>query len=204
MNGKKTGGCLLLLVIAVALSWGGYECKYHYSKWSDYRNSPWAYSDDAEAKLLVGRWEGSFVDPDQVKKTISLEVLAPLTDEERGEKASKRWKKASYSTRNKNRFDGIASVTSKLGTEQYEINGHVEKENMQKLSFGFQPVDEKKRILPNFTLFEAKNGTWDMDKLTTTLNFSYHWADGSSHWNSADPRHAKQVTVNLKRVSVDR
>ncbi|NIJ54783.1 hypothetical protein [Dyadobacter arcticus] len=199
MQNRNKWGCLLLLVAGVAISWGVYECKYYYSKWSDYRNSPWAYSEDEDAKLLVGKWEGSFSDPDKVRKNITLEVFVPLTDDERENKAGKRWKRRAFSTRYNNNFDGIATVNSKLGTEEYKISGAVEKDDMHQLHFSFSPVDERKKVVPNFTLLGATQGKWDNDQLTVTFNFGYNKADGASYYNSADPRHEVKVTATLRR-----
>ena len=96
-------------------------------------------------------------------------------------------------------FDGFATVNSQLGKEEYEIYGAVEKEDFHQLHFNCRPKDEKKRVLPNFTLGEAKNGVWQNNELKLTLNFSYHKADGASFWSSADPRFDKKVTVTLMR-----
>jgi hypothetical protein len=87
MRSKKT--LLLYLVGLIALSWGMYKCKYYYSYYSDLKDRPWAYSEDKNAKLLVGQWQGSFKDPDGVQKSLKLEVFEPVTDEERQEKASR-------------------------------------------------------------------------------------------------------------------
>ena len=95
---------------------------------------------------------GTFQDPDKVQKTIKLEIHPPLTEEERKDKASKRWKRASHSSRNKNAFDGIATVTSKLGTEHYENYGGVGKEDFHKQYFSCQAKDEKKTVLPSFNM----------------------------------------------------
>lgn len=199
MKGNKLGGCLLILLIGAALSWGVYECKYYYSYWSDLQNKPWAYSSNKNAKLLVGQWDGNFQDPDRVQKTIHIEIYEPLTDEEREVKASRKSKRGSNA--NKRGFDGMATVTSKLGTEKYEIYGAVKKDDFHKLHFAFRCEDESKRILPNFTMLGANNGNWQDDAMTITFNFSYQLADGSSHYNSADPRHEKTATTTLHRLS---
>ena len=196
---RKRKGFVLILIAGIAVSWGVYECKYYYSQWSDYRNSPWAYSKDENLKLLVGKWVGSFKDPDKVDKTIHLEIFVPLTEEERKNKAGKRWKRASYSSRNKGNFDGVATVNSKLGTEEYKIYGAVDKEDFHKLHFSFRPEDEKKRVLPNFALREVADGKWQGDQLTITMNFSYQKADGSSYSSSDDPRFVATATTTLLR-----
>jgi hypothetical protein len=201
MKNKK--GLLILLISAVAISWGVYECKYYYARWSDYRNSPWAYSRDQNAKLLVGTWEGKFTDPDKIDKTIRLEIFVPRTDEERKAKAGRRWKRASYSSRNKNTFHGLATVNSRLGTEVYDITGAVEKDDIHRLHFSLGAADEQKRVLPHFALLQATEGEWNDDYLTLTFSFGYKRPDGSSFYSSADPRHAVKARVKLSRTNQD-
>ena len=192
---------LLFLGVLAALSWGVYECKYYYSYYTDLKDRPWAYSRDENASLLVGKWQGTIQDPDGISKTIELEIVEPTTDEERSEKASRRSRRRSGlgSRSEKRGFDGFAAVTGKLGKEEYEIYGAVEEEDFHRLHFNFRPKDEKKRILPNFTLGEAKNGVWQTNELQLALSFSYHKADGSSFWSSADPRFDKKVIATLIR-----
>jgi hypothetical protein len=187
---------ILFLGVLALLSWGVYECKYYFSYWRDLQDKPWAYSNDKNAKLLVGKWKGSFIDPNGVNKSIEIEIVEPTTQEERERKASRKTKR---SRGNKQGFDGMAVATSKLGIENYEIYGAVEKEDFHQLHFNFRPVDESKRVLPNFTLLEAKQGNWQDDELKLTLHFAYHKADGSSHWESANPIYSKTAMVVLKR-----
>ncbi|SEI44334.1 hypothetical protein SAMN04487995_0775 [Dyadobacter koreensis] len=198
---KNSAKGLLLFILALAfISWGVYQCKYYYSKWSDYGDRPWAYNRDENAKLLIGRWEGSFKDPDNVSKNIKLEIFEPTTEKEREAKASRKSRRRSgIPTKNKTGFDGIANVTSRLGTEEYEIYGSVEKDDFHKLKFSFRPIDEAKRVLPNFTMSEGRTGRWQDDQLTITFAFSFQKADGSSFYSSADPRHEKTATVTLSR-----
>lgn len=197
----KSKSILLSILLLVVLSWGMYKCKYYYSYYSDLKDRPWAYSEDKNAKLLVGQWQGSFKDPDGVQKSLQLEIFEPVTEEERQEKASRhlRNRRGLGSRENKRAFEGVSVVTSRLGKEEYEIYGSVNKEDFHQLRFNFRPQDEKRRVLPNFTINQAEKGSWSNDELTLTLSFSYHRADGSSHWNSADPRHEKRVVVELVR-----
>lgn len=195
---KTTKSLLLLLLIFVGSSWLVYEFKYYVSYWLDTHNRPWAYSTDTNAKLLVGKWQGSFIDPDNVKKTLEIEVYEPVTEEERERKAAR--KRSRRRRDNKQAFDGKAVAKSKLGAEIYEIYGAVEKADYHALRFNFRPEDEKKRVLPNFTLLEANSGNWQGDAMTLTLSFTYHNADGSSTWKSSDPRHSKKVIARLNRV----
>jgi len=194
-KGKKL---LLILGILAALSWGVYACKYYFSYWQDLQSRPWAYSRDPNAKLLVGKWQGTFKDPDGVSKTIELQIFEPVTEKESQKKATKSPRRRG-SRENKRAFDGVATASSSLGIEKYEIYGGVEKEDDHALHFNFRPEDEKKRVLPNFTLLEAQKGNWQDDALNLTMAFAYHRADGSSFWSSTDPRHAKKAVVKLKR-----
>lgn len=189
---------VLVIGILVLLSWLVYECKYYTSYWFDTSSRPWAYSTDVNAKLLVGKWQGSFIDPNNVTKTLEIEVDEPVTEEERERNAAR--KRSSRRRDNKRAFDGKAIAQSRLGTETYEIYGAVEKDDFHHFHFNFRPEDEKKRVLPNFTLLEAKTGHWQDDKMILTLSFTYHNADGSSTWKSSDPRHSKKVTTTLSRI----
>lgn len=94
---------------------------------------------------------------------------------------------------------GIAPVNSRLGWEDCEIYGAVEKEDFHRLHFNFRPKDEKKRSLPNFALIEEKNGVWQTNELELTLSFSYHKADGTSFRSSVDSRFDKKVFATLAR-----
>ena len=200
MDAKKAKGCLLFLVIGIGISWGIYKCQYAYSYWSDLRDRPWAYNDDENAPLLVDTWEGSFKDPDNISKTIRLEIYEPVSKEEREKKAGRKWKnRKGIRSKDKRGFDGNATVISRLGQENYEIYGSVSKEDFHDFSFHFRPEDEKKRILPNFTLLEGSAGHWEGDVLTITLSFGYNTASGYSHYDSLDPRHDKKVQLTLKR-----
>ncbi|MCY7353061.1 MAG: hypothetical protein LH606_20790 [Cytophagaceae bacterium] len=90
MSMKKAAKLLLILVALSALSWGVYQCKYQYSYEADLADRPWAYTDEENAKLLVGTWQGQFRDPDGMAKTIRLRIVEPVTDEERAKKAARR------------------------------------------------------------------------------------------------------------------
>jgi hypothetical protein len=195
---NRIKGCLPLIVGIIGVGLVAMAVKYYGSYFMDLYQRPWAYSRDANAPLLVGKWKGSFTDPDGVGKTLEVEIFVPLTDEERWEKASRRSRRGRSSS-HKRSFDGTAWVKSRLGREEYEIYGAVEEENFHRLHFNFRPKDEKKRVLPNFTLSEAKNGVWQTNELQLTLSFSYHKADGSSFWNSADARFDKKVIATLSR-----
>lgn len=180
-----------LLIVAVKF-YGGY--------WYDLYRSPWAYSRDTNQKLLIGKWEGDFIDPNGVKKHLSLTIVEPTTDDERWAKAFTFKKHRRVSSRNsKNIFDGTAYVKSKLGLEAYTVSGHIEDDNIHQLVVHFSPVDEKKRVLPNFTLFESTQSSWQNDDMNLNLKFVYHKVDGSSFWRSSDPKHSMKIACKLGR-----
>lgn len=193
---------LLILALLAALSWGVYQCRYQYSYEADLAARPWAYNRDAAAKLLVGTWQGEFRDPDGVPKTIRLTIVEPTTEAEREKKASRRSRrrKGLGSQTDQRRFDGTATVTSKLGQEDYEVWGSVGENNWHRLrTTYFRVVDERRQLRKNFGLREAEGGTWQDDRLTLTLGFSYTTASGSGYSSSADPRFDRQISVQLFR-----
>jgi hypothetical protein len=205
----KKGGFVLLLIGLAAL-WGIYEGKYYFSYFSDLQDRPWAYNQDEKAPLLIGKWAGNLKDPNGIVKSLKIEIFEPTTDAERQKNATRR--KGRGSNRNKQAFDGTATVTSALGQEEYEIYGAVKKSDYHQLEFNFRPLDEAKRILPNFTLFAASNGLWQKNDLNLTLSFVYHNADGSSTSTSEgvvkngkiewlDSMEDKKATVTLQRIS---
>nr|WP_295931718.1 hypothetical protein [uncultured Dyadobacter sp.] len=196
---KYTG--LLILVLLVAVSWGVFEARYYLSRWDDYRNRPWAYSSDPAAKLLIGEWQGTFTDPARVTKSISVQIFEPTTDAERKAQASKRNRRGGgIRHRDKRSFEGIATVRSKLGTESYEVYGSVGKDNFRHVKCSFRPTDERKRVLPNFTLLQGSDGNWQDDQFALTLAFSYQRKDGSSFYSSADPLYEKKAKLSLQRT----
>jgi hypothetical protein len=179
----KNKAPLLLLLILAAL-FGLYYFKYYLGYAADLWSRPWAYSRDPAAKLLVGKWRGSFEDPTGVTKEISLEIFLPVTEEERQKRASRVRRRSGVRHRNKQAFDGRAIVESRLGEERYEVFGAVEKSDMHRLSLQFVAEDEAKKILPNDTLARAPSGRWDGDRLQLELAFSRQDAQGTSSTTS--------------------
>lgn len=203
---KNTFIMWAVLIGLVAFLYGVHELSYQWSYRSDLKNKPWAYSKDKDAKLLVGKWQGSFKDPNDVDKTITIEIFEPMTDAERREKAGD-WlfkprarRSISYHKRQRRyAFEGVAMVVSNLGTEEYKLSGKVQAADFAQLSLGFMVKDETQRLVPNFGLFAADKGHWQTDNLQLTISFAYFKADGSSFWDSSDARHEKLATVNLHR-----
>ncbi len=200
MTRRKTSWVLIILLL-VAVSWGVYEIRYYSGLWWDYRTRPWAYSSDDNAKLLVGKWQGAFSDPDKVSKRLHLEIFEPTTEAERRKSAGKRNRRGGgIRHRDKTGFDGIATIESRLGKEEYEVYGSVNRDDYHQLKLNFRPADEQKRILPNFTASQGLDGSWQGDELRISLTFSYQRADGSSFSSSADPRYSKIAKVTLARM----
>lgn len=200
---KGTGRCLLVILVLALISWGMYECNYRYSLWRDYQTRPWAYSNDKEAKLLVGKWQGQFKDPDGIAKAISLEILEPLSDAERRKKAGRSQRRRTRgglgARKDKRLFEGIATVTSRLGQEDYQLYGSVGEEDYHQLKMQFGAKDEAIRLQPNFALNLTESGHWNGDEMTLQVRFVYFKAGGSSFSDSADARYDYVATVVLKR-----
>jgi hypothetical protein len=174
--------------------------KFYGGYWYDLYRSPWAYSKNPTEKLLIGTWQGDFTDPDGVKKHLIIKIVEPTTEDERWERAFtfKKHRRSGYKNY-PNLFDGFANVKSKLGLEEYSISGHVENNDYHQFVVKFSPVDEKKRVLPNFTLFESTQSVWQDDKMDVMLKFSYHKVDGSSFWSSSIPKYSAQIKCQLQR-----
>jgi hypothetical protein len=192
---SRVRGLLVLLVIFAALV-GLYFFKYHLGAASELWSRPCADSRDPHAKLLVGKWQGHFADPAGVDKNMVLEILPPVSEEERQERAARKTRKK-RSRENKQAFDGSAIVTSSLGQERYDIYGSVDKTDIHQLSFHFTPQDETKRVLPNDTLHEPMRGRWQGDSLSIVLTFNRQDEQGFSS------SHSEGVVVNGQLVWQD-
>lgn len=173
---------LWILLAAVAFSYGVYRLKYHWSLAQDYKSRPWAFSRDPGAKLLVGKWRGKFTDPGGVAKDLELEILSPVTEEEREKKAGHRTRKRKGlgAQEEKRLFSGTARIQSTPGVETYTISGSVAVEDFHQLQLAFIPTDEKNRLHPNFSAVRADQGSWQGDSLTLSVSFLQFNADGSS------------------------
>lgn len=192
---------LLLLGLLAIIGYGLFGvATFYVGKYMDYWERPWAYSRDEKAVLLIGKWEGSFKDPDGIDKEIKLEILVPETDSERWDKAFKKTKHRFANT--KRNFDGLVTVKSKLGVEYYELSGKANEDNNHAIYLNFHPNEIKKKILPNFLLSEGNDGKWEGDKLTFLANFTFHKADDTALYESGNPKHKMKVKVNLQRVQI--
>lgn len=175
---------IFLLLLILAALFGIYQLRYFLGYASDLRTRAWAYSRDEDAKLLVGKWRGSFTDPAGIEKTLAIEIDLPVSEAEREKRASKRSRGTRVRSQDKRFFDGRAVVNSRLGEERYELYGSVGKEDMHLLKMHFRSEDEAKRILPNQALFEAPSGRWEGDRLEIALFFTPLDARGFSSSSS--------------------
>jgi hypothetical protein len=172
---------LLLLGALTLLSCVIYYVRLWGSRAMDEYQRPWAYSSDAEAKLLVGKWRGTFTDPGGVEKTLELEIDPPTTEEEREQAASRRIRRSRVrSGSSKHSFDGMATIQSKLGTESYGIHGSVDAGDFHALTFRLSDDELPSRPLPNFSAREVISARWESDKLTGKMNFNKLDAQGHS------------------------
>lgn len=190
---------ILLLGLLALVGYGLFGvAAFYIGKTMDNWERPWAYSRDEKAVLLVGKWEGRFNDPDGITKEIKMEILVPETDSERWDKA---FKKTTHRFANtKRNFDGLATVTSKLGTEYYSLTGKVNEDDNHKIYLNFHPDEKKKKVLPNFILSESSDGKWEANTITFLVSFTYHKANDSALYESSNPKHKMKIKVNLQRV----
>ncbi|MFN8346261.1 MAG: hypothetical protein U0X91_14760 [Spirosomataceae bacterium] len=193
---KKKIGCLPALLILVVISVIAYGLNYFIGGFLDKYQRPWAFSSDPNAPLLPGKWQGNFTDPDGVTKTIQLEIFVPQTTAERWTKSGRR-KRGLYRTRRN--FDGKATISSKLGTEPYEVWGSVSRDDDCLFELHFNVPEEKYPILPNFYFNLVNGGRWQGHQMTLPVSFTYRLPDKSAYSNSADPRFSRQPMVTLTR-----
>lgn len=174
------GGLLLLLGLI-------YGIQYGYHRW----RRPWAY--DSTTPQLVGHWFGPFKDPDGVPKTLELEIFKPEVD----------WLYQRRRRKNEQSFKGLARVKSRLGLEQYTIEGFVRNTKQQTVSrMTFLFKDEKSRLRNNFNLMTAEEGGhWESEALNLTLTFRYVNESGNAFSSSSDLRYTTTVPVRLKRMN---
>jgi hypothetical protein len=163
----------------------------------DFYARPWAYSSDKNAKLFVGKWAGQFKDPDGVSKKIALEIFVPMENAERVSDALTCGLGKSKS-KSKKTFEGIATVKSALGEENYEVWGSFADTDFHQFSMH----ERIKKALPvaNFYLQQTEaDCVWQGGDMTLILPFYYQKANGSGYSSSDDARFSQKATVVMKR-----
>ena len=180
-----------LIVLVVLGKVGSY---YFDNKYDTYRR-PWAYSSDPAKPLLVGKWQGTCTDPDQVVHQVEMEIFFPTTDEERWKRVSGRRNKRDRSSRTF--FDGMAVLKTNGKRDTCELWGGLDKPDGHDIHFQFRPVSGVHP--PGFNLNLLK-GKWQENTIDLSVDFAWFLPDGSSHYDSADPRHDTNGKLLLTRA----
>ncbi len=180
------------LVAVVVL--GKVGCFYFDKQYDNYRR-PWAFSSDSTKPLLVGKWQGSCTDPDQVVHKVEMEIFSPTTDEERWKRVSSRNVKRDRSSTTF--FDGLAVLETQGKRDSCELWGGLDKADGQGLHFQFWPISDVHP--PGFNL-NLLNGKWKDDTIDLSVEFAWFRPDGSSHYDSADPRHEMKGKLLMTRI----
>ncbi|MCC6462379.1 MAG: hypothetical protein IT260_18070 [Saprospiraceae bacterium] len=184
---------VFIAVLLLAVVGGRFGCYYFQKQYDTYRR-PWAYSNDPAQALLVGHWSGTVTDPDGVQHLVEMDILEPLSDEERWQRV---WRKRSKRDRSSPTFfDGFALLSTPGRRDSFELWGALDKPDGHALDFQMRPI--RGFHPPGFNL-NRLTGTWTKDTLALTVAFAWFRPDGSSHYNSADPRHNQDGRLLLLR-----
>ncbi len=181
------------LIALVILS--RYGCYVFDKKYDTYRR-PWAYSSDPDKPLLVGKWQGSVTDPDQLVHKVEMEIYVPMTDGERKGRLFQKRIKRDRSSRTF--FDGMAVLEVNGQRDSSELWGGLDKSDGHQIHFQFRPVNDVHPPGFNLNLVE---GNWQENTLDLTVDFAFFRADGSSYSDSADPRHDKKGKLIMSRMN---
>lgn len=177
----------LLVAVVVLLALATPLASFYGSKYLDTLQRPWAYSSDPATPLLVGAWRGTCTDPDHMAHAVEMTVYEPLTDEERWQRAyAGRSSRRKKSRKSNTFFDGMAVLNTHGRRDTCELWGGLEKASGHDLHFQLSPVSGVHP--PGFNINLLK-GRWQGDTITLTVSFAWFNADGSSSYDSADPRH---------------
>ncbi len=185
---------LLIVGLIAAVVLGRYGCFYLDKKYDTFRR-PWAYSDDPDKPLLVGRWQGQVSDPDNIVHQVTLEIAEPLSDEKRQKRFFQKRIKRDRSSRTF--FDGIAVLESQGRRDTCEIWGGIDQPDGHQIHFQFRPVHDYHP--PGFNLNLAE-GFWQENNLDLNIQFAWFRPDGSSYSDSADPRYDQKGRLKMHRV----
>lgn len=181
-------------LIAVVIL-GRYGCYCVNKKYDTYRR-PWAYSSDANKPLLVGKWQGSVIDPDNIVHKVEMEIYEPLSDEKRKKRFQQKRIKRDRSSRTF--FDGLAVLETNGRKDSCEIWGGLDAPDGHQIHFQLRPVNDMHPPGFNLNLVE---GDWQEDTLVLAVTFSFFRQDGSSYSDSADPRYEQKSTLMMSRIS---
>lgn len=181
-------------VIVAVLILSRLSC-YFIDKQYDYYRRPWAYSSDPNKPLLVGKWKGAFTDPDQIDHSVWIEIFEPTTAEERMKRFAHNRVHTDHSS--PTYFEGLALMESQGRRDSFELWGGLKKRDGHELHFQMRPLKDKHP--PGFNLNECR-GNWNGDAIDLNLTYSWFRPDGSSFYNSADPRFSAEGKMVMGRV----
>lgn len=179
-------------IVVVVLS--RYGCYIIDKKYDTYRR-PWAYSDDPTKPLLVGKWEGSVMDPDGVRHGVEMEIVVPITEEERQKRFSNKRIKRDRSS--PTFFDGMAVLAVNGHRDSSELWGGLDEPDGHLIHFQFRPVNGIHPPGFNLNLLE---GNWQGNTLDLEVTFSFFKPDGASFYDSANPKHEQKGKLLMARV----
>lgn len=185
---------LLIVGLIAAVFLGRYAC-FYIDKQYDTVRRPWAYSNEPNKPLLVGRWQGAVSDPDNIVHQVTLDIEEPLSDEDRQKRFSRKRLKRDRSSRTF--FDGVAVLESQGRRDTCEIWGGLDQPDGHQMHFQFRPVNDQHP--PGFNLNLA-TGIWQENTLDLSIQFTWFRPDGSSFSDSADPRFEQTGVLKMQRV----
>jgi hypothetical protein len=172
------GGGLASFFVLVAFSLGMDAAGYYWSLWSDTRARPWAYSFNDSKPLLVGQWQGTFVDSDAIRKTITVEIVVPKTEEERRRQTHARSRSNGWgNTPSPTAFKGSAKIVSAVETNNYGVTGELDDDSIFEFTMRFEDRDGK-RSTRSFTVFKVESGNWKENEMKLELGFAERGAEG--------------------------
>lgn len=156
---------------------------------------PWAYSDDPDKALLIGKWQGSVTNPDRVLHKVEMEIFVPRTDEER---LGRLFQARSTQDRSSPTFfDGMAIVEVNGRRDSCEIWGGLDEPDGHQIQFQFRPFYDKHPT--GFNLSSAV-GNWQENSLELDVSFAFFLENGTSYADSADPRYEQKGKMVMTRT----
>ena len=185
---------LFIALLLASVIFSRFGCYYLNKKYDTYRR-PWAYSDDPSKPLLVGKWQGTCIDPDQISHIVEMEILLPTTDDERWKRSTQKRPKRDRSSTTF--FNGFSILEANGKKDTCELWGGLDKADGHEVHFQFSPIS--KVHPPGFNLNLLK-GNWQDNTIDLGVDFAWFRTDGSSFYNSEDPRHDTKGKLLLSRI----
>ncbi len=179
--GVRTGGCLVLGILLLALVLG-----------FDILEAPWAYSLFGRP-TLTGHWLGTFTTPSGIRFALYLEVehnpvTGPGSSEHEGELFNGRgyWCDNQGRRGENNVVSGSVPMFSGYAGSLGPVSLHLEPANPPPV--GYVPAN--------------LHGHWHLDTLTLQPDLAF-WNGQGYESSSANPDQTQPITINLKKAEVD-